>query len=335
MKLVKPSIEHLDVTTDPLKAIELAGRTCYKSEDKITEDSAEKFVKMLIDRGHHAMIEHSNFTLKVSRKLFNAVLDTDNREYLRLSLDESNNGCIISGNLRAFMDFCGRPDVMPDIQRGIVRSLYMKVPLVFEGWLEDHLWEEGQYDFDVEVFEGELTVGEKLHHQVASYRIVCDRGVTHEIVRHRPFSYAQESTRYVNYKEGVEFVIPPWVSVPEHLIGRNVLMRDSDSKLCIAPIKGKGGCGFPSDAEAWLEAIEMAELFYKSLIDEGWKPQQARSVLPNSLKTEIVVTGNLLEWKHFFKLRCNKKAHPQMQEVANMILADMRDRVPGIFDEVE
>jgi len=218
MKLVKPSIKFLNVTEDPLKAIELAGRTCYKSEDKITEDSAEKFVQMLIKRGHEAMIEHAS----------------------------------------------------------------------------------------------------------ASYCIVCDRGVTHEIVRHRLFSYAQESTRYCNYKGGVTFVIPPWTIMPE------AFKREQEDQ-----ISREDMILFDDPhTQSWAKSLLYSENSYLELLSQGWTPQQARSVLPNSLKTEIVVTGNLREWKHFFKLRCAKVAHPQMQEVANMVLADMQQRVPVIFDTV-
>ena len=212
MKLVKPSIKFLNCTENALQAIEIAGRTCYKSEDKITEDSAGKFVKMLIVRGHEAMIEHAN----------------------------------------------------------------------------------------------------------ASYKIVCDRGVTHEIVRHRLFSYAQESTRFCNYKGGVTFIIPPWIGIPagDYL----------DSKQ---------PKGIDEQEFAWWDQLMLSEISYKYLLDHCWTPQQARSVLPNSLKTEIVVTGNLREWRHFFKLRCSTKAHPQMQEIANMIFTDIRERIAVVFDELD
>ena len=202
MKIIKPSIEWIWSTPSVLGKIELSGRTCYKSESRITVDSSEKFVKMLLDRGHEAMIEHAS----------------------------------------------------------------------------------------------------------ASYRVICDRGVTHEIVRHRLFSYAQESTRYVNYqKKGMEFIKPCfWNGAAE--MNRFFLDR-------------------------WRESMRKSESDYNYLIDQGAKPQEARSVLPNSLKTEIVITGNLREWRHFFKLRCDSKAHPQMREIANMILKDIKRRIPIVFDD--
>lgn len=211
MILVRPSIEFLSQTEHPLQVIENAGRTCYKSESNITDNSAEKFVRKLLQLGHYAVIEHASI----------------------------------------------------------------------------------------------------------SYRVICDRGVTHEIVRHRLFSYCQESTRYCDYKGGVTFVIPPWF---EYIEGT----YDPDDGIFVDDHDNPGS--------VWLYAMFDAEKNYKNLRKAKQTPQQARSVLPNSLKTEIVISGNLRQWRHFFKLRCSVKAHPQMQEVARMLLEDIRTRVPVIFD---
>jgi thymidylate synthase (FAD) len=215
-KLIKPSIEFLWMTSNPLETIEQAGRTCYKSEDKIDEGSAKKFVQKLISNGHFAMIEHAS----------------------------------------------------------------------------------------------------------ASYRVICDRGCTHEIVRHRLFSYAQESTRYCNYsKRPIQFIIPcwfqsEWTEVEFHDIFYNPKIQSPKE----------------SAEFQWLIHMQICANAYNQLLENGWVPQQARSVLPNSLKTEIVITGNFREWLHFFKLRCAKTAHPQMQEIANMIRDDFKMRVPDLTD---
>lgn len=211
MQLVKPSIIRRWITIDPLETIESAGRTCYKSEKKSTEHSAEVFVRMLIERRHFAMLEHAS----------------------------------------------------------------------------------------------------------ASYKVICDRGVSHEIVRHRLFSYAQESTRYCNYSGGVTFIIPPWLCE----LKQGSIKSCSDSMLALDFI-----------ASNWVGHLLTCEETYQYLLNEDWTPQMARSVLPNALKTEIVITGNLREWRHFFHLRCAKTAHPQMQEIANMLLGDMRKRVGVIFE---
>jgi thymidylate synthase (FAD) len=340
MLLVKPSIENVDVTSDPIKAIEAAGRTCWKSEDRIAEGTAEKFVQMVMDRKHDAVLEHGNFILSVSDYLYGCVVDTIEREFLHLTNDvRSGNGCLISGNPRAFRDFCRHPYVDLDLQRAIAKELTDKAPLLFHPMLTDHLDIADAYEAgDIALVHNtdSLSSTERLAHQVLSYRIVCDRGVSHEIVRHRLFSYAQESTRYCNYKGGVTFIIPPWIYLPT---GEYDLRWKDKYGTCnnYEPVNSMP----PSDdshalgLHRWFWSIALAERDYIRLLDEGkWTPQQARSVLPNSLKTEIVVTGNLQEWMHFFKLRCSPKAHPQMLEVANMVLADARTRVPVIFDEV-
>ena len=151
-----------------------------------------------------------------------------------------------------------------------------------------------------------------LEHEKITVRVVCDRGVTHEIVRHRIGSYSQESTRYVNYnKKGMEFVNPCfWVEIT----------GDEDKKAY--------------RHELWLSHMKQCEKTYNKLIESGAKPEEARSVLPNSLKTEIVITYNLREWRHFLKLRCANTAHPQMREVAHKILRQLKERLPVVFDDI-
>ncbi len=220
MLLVKPSYQIL-TPLDPiamLKRIEAAGRTCYKSEDRITEDSAIKFIKAILTRNHESVIEHESL----------------------------------------------------------------------------------------------------------SVRFICDRGVTHEIVRHRLASYSQESTRYVNYeKKGIAFVIPPWVGLQPCEVTD---VRDE--------INTAVASGHKADAE-WLTIMSMSEHAYNYLIDQGWKPEQARSVLPNSLKTEIVMTANLREWRRVLSLRTSTAAHPQMREIMVPLLTELRTKIPVIFDNLE
>lgn len=151
-----------------------------------------------------------------------------------------------------------------------------------------------------------------IEHYNITVRIVCDRGVTHEIVRHRIASYSQESTRYCNYsanKFGNE------VTYIEPCFWKD----EADNKKI----------------EVWLETMQYIEERYMELINLGATPQEARSILPNSLKTEIVMTMNLREWRHFFKLRTSKVAHPQMREVAIMILKKLKELIPIIFDDID
>jgi len=205
MKIISPSFDIRGPIDGEvmLKRIEEAGRTCYKSEDKITEGSARKFVKMVIDRKHYSVLEHESI----------------------------------------------------------------------------------------------------------SVRVICDRGVTHEWVRHRLGSYSQESTRFCDYsteKFGREItVIKPW------------FWAEDSAKY-----------------REWKEHLQRTENVYFYLLELGATAQEARSVLPNSLKTEIVVTFNLRQWRHFFALRTAKNAHPQMREIAIPMLAAFRKLVPIIFDDV-
>lgn len=154
-----------------------------------------------------------------------------------------------------------------------------------------------------------------LEHEKISVRIICDRGVSHELVRHRIASYSQESTRYCNYSKGkfgseLTFIRPYW-----------------DDRSIRAEMIRLRAC--------WQEACLNAEWSYKKMIDAGCTPEAARAVLPNCLKTEVVMTANLREWRHFFKLRCAPAAHPDMRIIANMLLTAFKDVVPVVFDDIE
>jgi|WetSurMetagenome_2_1015567.scaffolds.fasta_scaffold37656_7 thymidylate synthase (FAD) len=234
MRIIKPSVEILSNFNgkEILKMIEKCGRVCYKSEDKITENSAEKFVQMLINRNHLAMLEHYNLTVKV----------------------------------------------------------------------------------------------------------ICDRGVTHEIVRHRIASYAQESTRYVDYnKRGMEFIIPSHFDLNTGIYDfgyANEHIYFGESSDSQQPITNCNQKDWGTSKILWLRHMLWSEKTYNTMINQGQKPQEARSVLPNSLKTEIVITMNLREWLHFFKLRTDKAAHPDMQVVAKLILEEFRKTISVIFDNI-
>lgn len=205
MQVVKAGYEILDTLNgeEILKKIERVARTCYKSEDKITEGSAERMVRALINSNHDAMLEHFSFSIK----------------------------------------------------------------------------------------------------------FIVDRGISHEIVRHRVASFAQESTRYCNYgKSDVTFIRP---------------------------------CYFEEDSvelDRWVDSCTMAEMDYFTLLEMKRTPQEARAILPNSLKTEIVMTANLREWRHFFNLRAvgtTGKPHPQMLEVTIPLLRELKELIPVVFDDLE
>ena len=152
-----------------------------------------------------------------------------------------------------------------------------------------------------------------VEHVSVSVDIICDRGVTHELVRHRLASYSQESTRYCNYsgdKFGREltFIYPSWTHIPEAMDSRKYAI--------------------------WEDALRIAEVRYMEMLDAGATPQEARAVLPNSLATKIAMTANLREWAHIFKLRCDLPAHPDMRQVMKMIMFAMLDLYPSVFQPV-
>jgi len=158
-----------------------------------------------------------------------------------------------------------------------------------------------------------------IEHSAMTVKFICDRGVSHELVRHRLCAFSQESTRYCNYKNEVTFVIPPWIVIEEGIYSTDY----------IDPRK------IDRETNTWFCGMKYAKDSYLTLLDFGWSPQQARSVLPNSLKTEIVVTANFREWKHIFTLRCSKAAHPQMRELMIPLHKECKKLIPIIFDEIE
>ena len=315
MRIIVPSVEIMrtglgkDVDILPEQFIEKVGRTCYKSEDKITDDSAAKFVGNLIKRGHEAMIEHWSLIFKTDAGSFNTFksdwnlllqgsnipLDERLRPYLRFTDYYMGSGeirYIISGNMRALRDYAKACidgfGSMPTYMWGMIRNY----PLFFPEF-QDYVPAVFVNNILIPVPVCELSEAERLVHQDVTVKFVCDRGVSHEMVRHRVASFAQESTRYCNYgndKFGSEITVvrPSWCATGE------------------------------DKYEAWLGGCYAAESAYFTMLADGATPQEARSVLPNSLKTEIIVTMNLDGWDHFFGLRCAEGAHPDMREVATM-----------------
>lgn len=271
MKVIEPKVEQLTqgwTLKDIKKQIEKAGRTCYKSEDKITDDSCEEFVQRMINCGHTAMLEHGTVYFKFDidkDETEDALWDVMHSPYTRYHL--VGHEYYVTTNYRVIIE--------KNALDAISKFICMPDP-------------------DFHVFRW-------------SYKITCDRGVSHELVRHRVFSFAQESTRYCNYskdKFGNELTfIEPLVSV-NSIDGTN--LEDDNTSYY-----------------GWTRIMQEIENSYFNLLDHGWKPQDARAVLPNSLKTDIIMTGYSDDWVRFFDLRCAKNAHPEMQRVANLIKNDL------------
>ena len=283
MKLIKPSykiIEQEPGINGVYKMIEYAGRVCYKSEDKITEDSAKPFVDRMIKSGHGAMLEHGTvymfMPIGCDKHDYHVAWKYHKNKYSKVIIRNEHfllnkNGYYITTNLRV---------------------------LVENGWLDDlkYICEPTGY-----------------HEKRACVHFVCDRGVSHEFVRHRVMSFAQESTRYCNYSKNkfdneLTFIIPSWCSNRDEIhIVPDKYDVDWNDKLIE---------DFGNEQGRLYIGLVLAEKAYLDLLNIGWTPQQARAVLPNSLKTELVMTGFVSDWKYFFRLRCDSAAHPQAKELA-------------------
>ena len=285
MKIIEPYFEFID-EPDALKKIELCGRVCYKSESKITDGSAETFIKNLIKRGHESVLEHAVFIITcddTSAGIFNRICNTithrDGGRVLLKSTQKRRN--VISGNVRAWRDFmreCARLNAYP------------KFLTLFDGILFDDV-NPAKHCITTARFidKSELTPDERDAHFTQTVKFVVDRGISHEIVRHRTASFSQESTRYCNYSGSMTFIEPPFFD-----------------DLCL---------------QLWENEMQNIENLYNLLISKGTKPQEARAILPNSTKTEIIMTATRDVWKHFFDLRTAAGAHPQMKQIAEPLKA--------------
>lgn len=313
MKLIKPSftiIEQGSGIDGVYKQIEMAGRTCYKSEDKITETSAKEFVDRMIKSGHGAMLEHGTVYLTIP--------DQEPDEFGRMDY-----GHIGVGNYGAnkysrvtYRNYSQEPnetqkDYCSKIPRTTTYVTTNLRVLVENGWMDDlqYISEPTEY-----------------HAHRITVKFTCDRGVTHEFVRHRVFSFAQESTRYCNYSKDkfgneITCILPPWINESDLPEGFGYTSDDWGSLMCEyyyeASEKGKEN-GFTIDpVRNFVYSLQASERLYFSLLKEGWKAQEARAVLPTAVKAELVMTGFVDDWKHFFHLRTATGAHPQARELAS------------------
>ena len=296
MKLIKPKFEILEQQpgiSGIYRMVELAGRTCYRSEDKITPDSAVAFVDRMIKSGHGAMLEHGTVYLDIPQKANNCYTLISNyiiNKYSVLNhsnVNHSQEHYYVTTNLRV---------------------------LVENNWMDDlqYVCEPKEY-----------------HEKRVCVRFICDRGVSHEFVRHRVFSFAQESTRYCNYSKDkfgneLTFIIPCWAdSLALQEVKGTIINHDEYGNLIgeyYYHLTGKEEPWFKpweiTPERNFIANLQISEQLYLELLNQGWKPQQARAVLPNSLKTELVMTGTTEQWEGFFKLRDAKDAHPQARELA-------------------
>lgn len=311
MKIIEQSHKFIR-ELDPLKLVEAAGRTCYKSEDKITENSAGRFVKMITKAGHYSVLEHANICFEIQCSFsWDFITRYPKNKYL--NWDMSSGRKLVSGNLRAWLEFAQYTDgTSPYGISDILNHLYQRFPEVFPESINNHLCGPA-----LVVTEDQMTQEEKLIHATRTCRFITNRGVTHEMVRHRPWAYSQESTRYVKYDGNMEFILPVWCN--EGLL----------SSWSFDDLPNE----YTSIREhVFLKSALQAEQNYQELISFGWRPEQARGVLPNDLKTEIVCTAPLSEWKHMLDLRTGNPAHPQIRALMKPVLSELQEELPELFN---
>lgn len=329
MRVVSPSFEILTPidTDEALKLIENVGRTCYKSEDKITEESALPFVSGIIKRGHEAVIEHHSFIFELSNtsytKLRGSILLLERCGFNSFIRFTSTNRHVVSANVRAWRDFfkaCLDNNVMiPEFVWEFIHENKVFFPEFKDIGMDVNV---NSNDLFKPLTIYELQEGtEQLTHIDMTVRLTNDRGVSHEEVRHRVASFAQESTRYCNYAKDKFGAEVTYIDIKGGM--------DYDSKVHNLPAEIQ-----QQIYDEWVQACIDAERHYNRMIELGATPQIARSVLNNSTKTEICITMNLAEWRHFFKLRCAPSAHPAMREIAIMLLKAFKLLFPAIFDDI-
>ena len=284
MKLIESSIEILPQESGIegiYKQVEKAARVCYKSEDFIKEGSAEKMVNALIKRGHGSPLEHGTVYLKADNGYYGSPIDKY-RDNPYSKLKKANGTVYATTNLRVLFE---------------------------HGWLED--------------LDRYLCEPTEHHEKRVSVRIICSRAVSHEAVRHRTMSFCQTSQRYVNYtldKFGNEitFIIPEWIydiQLEEASYNNHDYLMELGGEELIDEL-----AKINESVCVWENQLKNAEACYMYLINDTkgskLKPQEARGVLPNDCMTELIITGDMTAWKHFFDLRCARAAHPDIRKIA-------------------
>lgn len=304
MRVIDPSFEiQEELDTAPMaERLEACGRICYKSEDKITEESAIPFVRKIAAHGHNSVLEMAVATFKVTCHP-DHVLEFYACQPKYFVTDRIETGILITGSIRSFREIYSKYSDNQVIN-DLMLELFRRYPFLFEGVFEPEEAMEADKFISVEKLSLEevedLPAGLLARHRFVGVKFIVNRAVTHELVRHRPCSFLQESQRYCRYSHDkfgneVTFIRP--------------VFFEEDS----------------SEFEAWRKAMEETEKLYLKLLETS-TPQAARTVLPNSCKTEIITYCNLEEWRHIFNLRTSPAAEPSMREVMVPLEKEMKGR---------
>ena len=353
MELVAPSVTKVNIANNQdiplnislMKKIERCGRIAYRSEDKITDDSYIRFIKGIVKRRHYSVLEHSRITLDIKRSFFTKidfeVLSDSLQSFpflIHSTADHRYSWCSITGNFRAFLEWLSAPLPYWYVFRYMKQFLAEMFPPIFEDLIKE--------DTPLEPKDGMFRISEDM--QYRTYHVVTDRGVMAEWTRHRyNMSFTVESTRYCNYnKRGMTFCLPiPFDFSPTEDDNEDKWIYNWLKQLGCISKESKNGdhryficcsngitfdghvsmCTTFTKMNVWRKHMEACERVYNELIERGCSPQEARSVLPQSLKSEFCVTGTKEAWDHFLKLRTASDAHPQIRYLANMIQEDQKN----------
>ncbi len=302
--------------SDLLRLVELAGRTAYKSEERITEDSARSFVLMLKKHEHLSVLEHSNIVLKVLKtdasaggelnpesictSIIRALGPRNAFHRIFLNARLIPEGFAMAGNVRSWIETLrSLEDQDISCRSFLAQHLHRFFPALFEspgvpdaGWpLQVSLMQEAE---QLELLRKDPASDLPLF----VFKIVCDRGITHELVRHRVFSFTQESTRYVNYKNRGMVLILPEELEPFYNAERGDFTEETPA------------------VHLWHQRAQALFDWYQGDVERGLRPEIARDILPNLLKSEIFVSGRWSGWEHFIRLRESKQAHPRIRVIA-------------------
>ncbi len=304
MIIIPPSFEIQDDLDNSSIAVRLesCGRVCYKSEDKISADSAVPFVSKIAKHGHNSVLEMAVVSLRViCQPPHVAGLLSCQPKYL--IVDQTDTGMLVTGSIRAFRElYNGYSD--NQLVSELVSVLAKKEPFLFETIFDPEKALVGDPEISVTKLRlqevDDLPDKLRLRHRFVSVKFVVNRAVTHELVRHRPCSFLQESQRYCRYSQD----------------------KFDNQVTFIDPMFYKKNT---EEYKLWQESMGETEKIYLKLLETS-TPQAARTVLPNSCKTEIIVYCNLTEWKHIFKLRTSQAAEPSMREIMIPLEKEMNKR---------
>jgi thymidylate synthase (FAD) len=321
MQIIKPYTQiYGDINgQEILKKIEMVGRTCYKSEDKIKEGSAERLVASLIKNGHEAMLEHESFFFEVANlndyfKFLTHIDSLRSAGYTCMLRTTYFNRGIVSGNIRMWRDFL--KVTIKTANNGITDSISRDAVSVVDEDFRFFFGDLGEQAYNVftkykfrRINKNMLDDMERIVHYPITVKFICDRAIANEIVRHRVSSFAQESTRYCAYSKD----------------------QFNGEISCICPFEIKEGT---AEYEEFKQFCEAAEKQYMNMLNKGIKAQIARNTLPLALKTELCMTTTIEGWRHFFELRaCDSTgpAHPQIKELAIPLLLELKNKYPNDF----